>query len=104
MAVTEDYAANHVPMLPAVVGRELCAYVILGHTVVLSALALVPFWYGRGPIYLLAALAGGAWFTWTSIRLVREPTKRRAILNFLASLGQLVLLLAGTILDRFLVI
>jgi heme o synthase len=102
MAVTEDYAANQVPMLPAVAGRELCAYVILGHTVLLSALALVPFWYGRGPVYLIAALAGGAWFTWTSIRLVREPTKRRAILNFLASLGQLVLLLAGTILDRFL--
>jgi heme O synthase-like polyprenyltransferase len=37
---------------------------------------------------------------WTSIRLVLEPTRKRAIQNFLASLLQLVLLLSGTMIDR----
>jgi heme O synthase-like polyprenyltransferase len=50
----------------------------------------------------VAALAGGAWFTWKCWVLVREPTKKNAIRAFLASLSQLSLLLAGAIADRLL--
>ncbi len=101
IAAHKDYAANRVPMLPVVFGDKVSAQVILAHTVSLSLISLVPAVYGKGPLYLLFAAAGGALFTLTSVRLVQEPTRRRAIQNFLASLCQLVLLLVGIAADRF---
>ena len=98
-ALHKDYAAAGVPMLPVVIGDGAAAWVILGHTVALSLLALVPFWFGLGWIYLAAAAAGGAYFTWRSIELVRRPCPPTAMRNFAASLVQLTLLLAGAIAD-----
>jgi protoheme IX farnesyltransferase len=100
IAAHKDYEENHVPMLPVIVGDRATALVILAHTVALSLIALLPALYGMGWIYLGFAIAGGALFTTTSIRLAREPTKRRAIQNFLASLAQLILLLTGIALER----
>ena len=102
MAVSDDYAKNGVPMLPNVVGHRTAAIVILAHTAVLSALALLPAAYGMGRVYLVLAVVGGLYFTWESVRLVIEPTRKRAIRNFLASLLQLTLLLVGCYLDRWL--
>jgi protoheme IX farnesyltransferase len=101
-ALHEDYAAAGVPMLPVVIGDRAAAWVILGHTVTLSVLALVPFWFGSGWIYLAGAAAGGAYFTWRSIELVRRPCPPVAMRNFAASLVQLTLLLAGAIADALL--
>ena len=100
IAAHKDYEESHVPMLPVIVGDRACALVILAHTVALSLIALLPALYGMGWIYLGFAIAGGVLFTSTSIRLAREPTKRRAIQNFLASLAQLTLLLTGIALER----
>lgn len=104
IAAHKDYEENHVPMLPVIVGDRATALVILAHTVALSLIALLPALYGMGWIYLGFAIAGGGLFTTTSIRLVREPTKRRAIQNFLASLAQLTLLLTGIALERLIVL
>jgi protoheme IX farnesyltransferase len=87
-------------MLPALIGDARCAWVILGHTTALSLIALIPAAYGMGWVYLAGALTGGLLFSATSIMLVLQPTKRRAIRNFLASLLQL---LTGAMLDRWLV-
>jgi heme o synthase len=76
--------------------------VILGHTVALCLLALVPIWYGMGWIYLAGAGAGGAYFTWRSVELGRRPCPPVAMRNFAASLVQLTLLLAGAIADSLL--
>jgi heme o synthase len=100
IAAHADYKTNVVPMLPVLIGDGACARVILAHVVALSLLALVPALYGRGAIYLVFAATGGAIFVATSIALVVQPTRRRAIQNFLASLAQLMLLLTGTMLDR----
>ena len=102
-ALHEDYAAARVPMLPVVIGDGAAAWVILGHTVVLSLLALVPFWFGMGWIYLAGAGAGGAYFVWRSIQLVRRPCPATAMRNFAASLVQLTLLLGGAIADSLLI-
>ena len=103
IAVDEDYRSNHVPMLPALIGNRRCAWVILAHTLPLSIISLVPAAYGMGMIYLAGALIGGTLFTVKSVALVLQPTKRRAIHNFLASLLQLLLLLSGAIIDGWLV-
>jgi len=100
MVSSDDYARADVPMLPVVAGKQLCAWVILGHTLVLSVIALIPAWYGMGALYLAGALIGGTLFTWTSINLVYRPDRTRALKNFFASLLQLCLLLGGAVADR----
>jgi protoheme IX farnesyltransferase len=100
IAAHDDYASASVPMLPVISGDALTAKVILAHTALLVALSLLPILWSMGLIYLAGAAAGGALFVWTSIRLVREPTRKRAIHNFLASLLQLMLLIFGTVADR----
>ena len=99
----DDYAKVGVPMLPVVVNEQTAAYIILGHTVLLAGLSLLPVMYGLGWIYLLGAATGGAWFVWTSIGLARKPSPEAAMTNFHASLLQLSLLLIATILDAWLI-
>ena len=96
----DDYARVGVPMLPVVVGDRRCARVILAHTVALTALSIVPLAYGMGWIYGAGAIAGGALFVLTSVRLVRHPSRQRARANFFASLVQLGLLLVSAIAER----
>ena len=100
MLARDDYAAAGVPMLPVIAGDRVCAWAILGHTLALSILALAPSFYGMGMWYITCAAVGGAWFTWTSIRLVVSPTRSNALRNFFGSLIQLCLLVVGAFLER----
>ena len=100
MAARDDYARAGVPMLPVVAGNQVCALAILAHTVALSVLALVPFFYGMGWIYLGGAVLGGGLFTWTSVKLALRPDRVHALKNFFASLAQLCLLLGGAMAER----
>ena len=101
-ALHKDYAEAGVPMLPVVVGDQAAAWAILGHTVVLSLLSLLPVAFGMGWIYLMGAMIGGGYFVWRSVELVRQPGPPRAMANFFASLLQLTLLLSAAILDAWL--
>ena len=98
----QDYARAGVPMLPAVVSEPAAAKVILAHTIALVGCSVLPFFWGMGWIYLVAAISGGALFLVRSIELVRQPDARRAWSSFHASLLQLSILLLGTILDAWL--
>jgi protoheme IX farnesyltransferase len=98
-ALRADYQRAGVPMLPVVVGDERAAKVILGHTVALVSLSLLPAALGLGWIYLLAAAGGGALFVHRSVALALKPSRATAMRNFHASLLQLSLLLGGAILD-----
>lgn len=100
IAAHDDYSRAGVPMLPVIVGDAVSARVILAHTLALAVVSLLPALYGMGWIYFSCALAGGGVFIWTSVALVLDPTRRKAIVNFLASLAQLVILLVGAMLDR----
>src|SRR5690606_15642427 len=97
-AKADDYAAAGVPMLPVVAPEREWATTILVYTASLAALSLAPLLFGMGWIYGLFAGAGGGWFLWKSWRLYRAPSRRAAIENFLASLVQLLLLVAGILL------
>ena len=99
----DDYARVGIPMLPVVVDEKTAAWIILGHTVLLAGLSLLPVMYGLGWIYFLGAATGGAWFVRTSIGLARNPSPETAMTNFHASLLQLSLLLIATILDTWLI-
>ena len=95
----QDYADAGVPMLPVVHGDRVAARAILAHTVPLVLLSLLPVMWGAGPIYLLCAVSGGAYFVWRAYLLSRSQTPRNAIRSFLASLLQLGLLLLGAIVE-----
>lgn len=99
IAYHKDYAAAGVPMLPVVVGDARASHIIFASTAMLVAASMVPAFYGLGWLYLLAACSGGAYFLWTSARLVREPGPKAAMRNFHASLMQLSLLIAAAMIE-----
>ena len=95
----KDYAAAGVPMLPVVIGDAATSWIILGHTIALVVLSLLPMAFGMGFIYLAGAVAGGGFFIWRSIELIRNPGPKAARSNFYASFVQLGLLLLVAIAD-----
>lgn len=95
----EDYRRAGVPMLPVLVPPRIWAPVILGHTVALVALSLVPLGFGLGPAYGVLAGAGGALFVYRAAVLTLTPTRDAAFATFRASLVQFAALAAGVYLD-----
>ncbi|MCO5144902.1 MAG: heme o synthase [Aquamicrobium sp.] len=98
-AKADDYAAAGVPMLPVIAPEREWTLAILSYTATLAGLSLVPLFFGMGWIYGLFAAAGGGWFLWKSWRLYLEPSRKAAMQNFLASLVQLLALVAGVFLS-----
>ncbi|MBT6093738.1 MAG: protoheme IX farnesyltransferase [Rhodospirillaceae bacterium] len=101
MALRDDYARAGVPMLPVVLGNDRAARVILAHTVMLVAVSMTPLALGLGWLYGVCAVVGGGWFIVTSWKLTQRPDRDTAMRNFFASLVQLVLVLAGCIIEGF---
>jgi len=99
IAYRDDYRAAGVPMLPVVKGDRAAGRAILAHTVVLVALSLAMALLEPGWIYLACASLGGALFLRQAIRVSAAPDRRNALRCFHASLVQLSLVLAGTMLD-----
>ena len=96
-AKADDYAAADVPMLPVIAPASEWTLAIFSYAVALSLLSLAPLFLGMGLVYGAFAAAGGGWFVWNSWRLRRAPSKKTAMANFLASLVQLLLLVAGVL-------
>jgi protoheme IX farnesyltransferase len=102
IAKNKDYTKTGVPMLPVVIGNRRCAEVVLINTLILVAISILPFFYGMGWIYLVAAAGGGGFFIYHNYLMIRDPSPRVAMRSFFASLLQLVLLLVGAVLDVWL--
>ncbi len=99
----DDYAAAGIPMLPAVVGPETTRRRMVVYTVGLVLVTLLPGVFGLlGPLYLAAAMALGAWFLWSGVRLVRERSDAAARGVFRTSLVYLALLYAAMLIDLLL--
>ena len=99
IAKSKDYQKTGIPMLPVIIGNRRCAQVVLINTLMLVAISIMPFFYGMGWIYLVSAAAGGGFFIYQNILMVRDPSPRVAMKSFFASLAQLVLLLIGAVVD-----
>jgi protoheme IX farnesyltransferase len=99
IAKSKDYQRTGIPMLPVIIGNQRCAQVVLVNTLMLVAISMLPFFYGMGWIYLICAAAGGGFFIYHNILMVRDPSPRVAMKSFFASLLQLVLLLIGALVD-----
>ncbi len=102
-ALEKDYASAGVPMLPVVLGIRRGARVIFAHTLVLVVISLLPGLFGYGPVYMLPAIIGGGFFLYRNWIFVCDPRPATAMKTFFASLVQLVLVLAGAMLEGGLV-
>lgn len=99
IVIRDQYEAAGVPMLPVVKGDKKAARIILGHTILLVLVSLLPVFYGLGGIYLVGALLGGGYFLVKSVQLLRNPTKQAAMANFVASLVQFSVLMIALMLE-----
>lgn len=102
IAKRQEYAQAGVPMLPVVIGDQRTAFVTMLNTLALVLVSVLPFFYGMGLIYLVAAASGGAYFIYRNALMLQQPSRQRAMHCFFASLLQLVFLLAGAVLDVYL--
>ena len=98
-----DYARAGVPMLPVVAGRLQTRRHILGYTLLLAPLGLVPWLMGElGALYAVAALLLGGGFVACAFRLWRDDSNRSALTSFRFSLLYLFLLFVAMVADRWL--
>jgi len=68
----DDYAGAGVPMMPVVVGSARTRWMIVGFTAAHAGLALLPVAAGfTGPLWLSAAVIGGAVLAVEAVRLAR---------------------------------
>jgi protoheme IX farnesyltransferase len=96
----DDYAAADVPMLPAVASFRTTARQMLGYTLVVWALSLVfaPV-AGLGLLYVAAAVALGAAFTYFAVEVLRTESPKVAMRMFTFSITYLTVLFAAMALD-----
>ena len=93
LLLRRHYEQAGIPMLPVVAGERETTRQIVGYTVVLIAVSVIPFAYaGFGVAYLVAAGALGGLFLVLALRLRRQVTPRRAGVLFHYSLAYLALL------------
>ncbi len=101
LVMREDYARARVPMLPVVRGDATTRRWILGYTVVLVPITLLPVATGAmGAGYAVAALVLGAGFVWRAVRLLRAPTAAAGLRCYLYSLLYLAGLFAAMAVDQ----
>jgi len=98
--IKEDYARAKLPMLPVLFGDAVTARVIFANSLLMVAVAALPWWLGElGVVYgVLSALLGAA-LLWCNWRLVREPTRELARRNFFASMQYLAALFVVVLID-----
>jgi protoheme IX farnesyltransferase len=97
----DDYARAHVPMLPVVASLRTTAVRIVLYTLLLWALTLLfaPV-AGMGDIYVTAALALGAVFTWLAVGLLRDSSPQAAMRVFTWSITYITLLFGAIAIDQ----
>lgn len=96
----EEYAKVNIPMLPVTHGERITKYYILGYTLLLAGVTVIPFMIGMsGVIYLLSALALGFVFIVWSLRLLLDH-EGAAIKTFRYSIFYLMMLFICLLIDH----
>lgn len=99
IAYRDDYATARVPMLPVVAGDAAAARAVFSGAALLVAATLVPGFLGLSWFYVALAIAGGTLLLIRAAQLALEPSRKRALASFHASLIQLSFLIVAAIAD-----
>jgi heme o synthase len=95
IALADDYRRAKVPMLPVTRGVNVAVRWNLVNTLLLTASTMALAVVVNTPLLWLGALAGSGWLLWTTVKMVNDPVRAKAMIAFKASLIQLGALLAG---------
>ena len=99
----DDYAKVNLPMLPVTHGIEFTKYAILGYTILMILVTILPYLaYMRGLIYLVAALLLGGYFLYMVLLLMFTERHNIAIKTFVYSINYLMLLFIAMVVDHYL--
>jgi protoheme IX farnesyltransferase len=100
----DDYTRARVPMLPSVTGARAVGVRIVAYSVIVwaSSLLLVPV-ADMGWIYTAVAVASGAVFVGSSVRVLRSPSTRNAMRLFGYSITYLTILFVAMAVDQLVV-
>ena len=98
----DDYAKVNLPMLPVTHGVEFTKYAILGYTILMILVTILPYLaYMRGLIYLGAALLLGFYFLYMVMLLMFTERHNIAIKTFVYSINYLMLLFLAMVVDHY---
>lgn len=98
----DDYAKVNLPMLPVTHGIEFTKYSILGYTILMFMVTLLPYLtYMRGPIYLVSAVLLGLYFFYKVFMLMFSSRANAAISTFVYSINYLMLLFIAMVVDHY---
>jgi protoheme IX farnesyltransferase len=98
----DDYAKVNLPMLPVTHGIEFTKYSILGYTILMFMVTLLPYLaYMRGEIYLVSAVLLGLYFFYKVFLLMFSDKKNAAISTFVYSINYLMLLFVAMVVDHY---
>jgi len=98
----DDYAKVNLPMLPVTHGIEFTKYSILGYTILMFMVTLLPYLaYMRGEIYLVSAVLLGLYFFYKVFLLMFSDRKNAAISTFVYSINYLMLLFIAMVVDHY---
>ena len=97
-----EYSRTNLPMLPVVRGRSYTLSSILGYTVALGIVSLLPFFTGMsGWLYFAAALTLSIAFITKAWKLKRSYTDAAARKTFRYSISYLSVLFAALLVDHY---
>ncbi|MGZ3652412.1 MAG: heme o synthase [Bdellovibrionota bacterium] len=100
IAISDDYRAAKVPMLPVTHGEGRTRLEILVYTVLLIPVTVLPYFlHASGKIYLVSALALGGFYLWKTVQLLGRETKADAKKLFWISIVYLFLLFIALFAD-----
>ncbi len=98
----DDYAKVNLPMLPVTHGIKFTKYSILGYTILMFMVTLLPYLaYMRGEIYLISAVLLGLYFFYKVFMLMFSDRKNAAISTFVYSINYLMLLFIAMVVDHY---
>ena len=102
IARKDDYEQAGVPMLPVTHGIEMTKSFVLGYTVLLVLVSVLPYLTGMsGMLYLLGAILLGGGFLYYAIRLKLGEHDEVAMKTFAYSITYLIALFSFLLVDHY---
>lgn len=103
LARKDEYRLAEMPMLPVIYGDEITKLHILGYSVLLFIVSLLPYMtHMSGLIYLISAIILGAGFLYFAVRLKMAKDNQLAMKTFAYSLFYLVGIFSALLVDHYL--
>jgi len=102
VARKSDYEKAEIPMLPVTHGIDVTKNFIIGYTIMLLIVSVLPYVFGMsGLLYLLGAVALGGGFLWYTIDLKRSSDNSKGMQTFAYSISYLVALFSFLLADHY---